>query len=113
MSHREDVKEMSEFRGLIWRFLPMVLMLIVLFSGLGFVTHSLGLWGGTIVERKVFEESYQRSEALKSQLAVDEAVVAEINRKLTNPNLDEDTRHSLEAQKSAANIRIATTRSKQ
>lgn len=73
----------------------------------------MGLIGGTVVERKVFENSFQHSEALNSQIATDEAVVAEIERKLINPNLDADTKHNLEAQAAAARIRISTARGKQ
>lgn len=109
----EASKVAKDANWTIIRFAPTVLILVIGLSALGFVTHSLGLWGKTVVERKVYEASYQRSEALKSQIATDEAVVAEIQRQLANPSLDEDTRHNLEAQAAAARIRIATARSKQ
>lgn len=72
-----------------------------------------GIFTRTVVERKVFEQSYQRSEALKSQIATDEAVMAEIESKLKNPNLDDNTRYNLKAQISAARVRISTARRKQ
>ena len=112
--YREDARKIAkESSWTFWRFLPLFLIADAIFSAVGFGTRSLGLWGGTIVERKVFEESYQRSEALKAQIATDEATLAEISGKLSNPNLDENTRFNLNAQASAARIRIATTRSKQ
>ena len=96
-----------------WRFLPITIVIIGILALLGFGLRSAGLFGDTIVERKVFENSYQRSEALKSQIAGDEAVLVEIERKLSNTTLDENTRTNLEAQASAARIRIATAKSKQ
>ena len=103
----------KESQWIFWKFLPLFLIVVVVLSAVGFGLRSLGLIGKTAVEREVFEQSYQRSEALKSQIATDEAVLAEIERKLSNPGLDANTRHNLEAQMAAARIRIATTRSKQ
>ena len=112
--YRKEVKSgMTEVRWTAWKVLPTFVAIILILSAIGFGTRSLGLWGSTVVERKVFENSYQRSEALKSQIAVDEAVLAEIKAKLTNPNLDANTRINLEAQMSAINVRLRTTRSKQ
>ena len=62
----------------------------------------------TIIERKVYEESYQRSESLKARIAADEAVLAEIEVQLSNLELDSETRINLEAQARAARVRIAT-----
>ena len=73
---------------------------------LGFVLRSAGLFGDTVVERKIFEQSYQRQESIKSELAINEATLAEIEIKLQNSNLDTNTRINLEAQKSAIRIRI-------
>ena len=110
-------KEANEFRSeanwTLWKFLPLTLTIIVIISVVGFGLKTLGVIGETVVERKVFEQSYQRSEALKSQIAVDEATLAEITHLLTNPNLDANTRIALEAQASAARIRLTTTKRKQ
>lgn len=112
--YRNEVNQIAtESRWTFFRFLPLILAVIVIFSLVGFTLKSLGLIGGTFVERKVFEQSYQRSEALKSQIATDEAVLAEVQRKLMNPSLDENTRYNLEAQAAAARVRITATRSKQ
>lgn len=98
-----------------WNHWKIVLVSVVVFNGLlalFFLMRGAGVVGSTIIEREVFERSYQRSEALKSQIATDEAVLAEIQYQLSNPNLDVDTRHNLEAQASAARVRIATARGK-
>lgn len=112
--YREDASYVATEAGwTVRRFLPLFLGVVALLFVVGFGLNSLGLFGRTVVERKVFEQSFQRSEALKSAIALDEATLAEIERKLRNPNLDPDTRANLEAQASAARIRINTARNKQ
>jgi preprotein translocase subunit SecF len=104
--------EMKEVRWTFWRILVLVVVAVVVLSALGFGLNSLGVFGSTVVERKVFEQSYQRQEALKSRIAIDEATLAEINAKLQNPKLDENTRYNLKAQATAARIRIQTAKRK-
>lgn len=112
--YRNEARNIAkEARWTIFTFTPVFLAAVAILAAVGFGLKSMGLFGGTVVERKVFEQSYQRSEALKSQVATDEAALVEIERQLTNPNLDPDTRYALEAQASAARVRIATARSKQ
>lgn len=104
---RKDVGQYAaETRWTFFRFLPIAIVVIVVFSVLGFGLNSLGLFGRTVVERKVFENSYQRIEGLKSQIAINEAELSEIDMKLGNPNLDSDTRYNLEAHRTALKIRI-------
>ena len=86
-------------------------LVIVSLIALGLLS-SLGLIGQTIVERKVFENSYQRSETLISEIATYEAQLAEINRKLSS-DLDPQTRMNIEAQASAIRIMMGTARRKQ
>jgi hypothetical protein len=107
--YRNDMKVV---RWTFWRILVLVVAAVVTLSAVGFALNSCGVLGNTIVERKVFENSYQRTAALKSQIAADEAVLAEIEEQLKNPGLDENTRYNLEAQAAAARIRIRTARSK-
>lgn len=112
--YRSEVNVVAKEAGwTVRRFLPLFLGVVLILAILGFGLNSLGLLGRTVVEREVFENSYQRSEALKSQIALDEATLAEINRKLANSNLDADTRANLEAQASAARVRLATAKGKQ
>lgn len=113
-TYRNDAREFHrETRWTIWKFLPIFLTVVVIFSVLGFGLRAAGLFGDTVVERKVFENSYQRSEALKAQIDVDEATLAEITHLLTNPELTATSRRNLEAQASAARIRLAATKRKQ
>jgi hypothetical protein len=111
--YRDDINgAIRETYWTFWKILPLILIIIVVFSVLGFAIHSLFLVGKTKVERKVFENSYQRQEALKSEIAVNEAALIEIERKLMNPELDKNTRHNLEAQASAARFRIRVAKRK-
>jgi len=97
----------------IWKILPIVLVLVVILGALGFLMKGAGLLGSTFIERKVFENSYQRTQSIRAQIATDEATLAEIRIKLKNPNLDPNIRNGLEAQAAAARSRIAAARSKQ
>lgn len=109
--YRKDVREITK-KG-YWTFgklAPLIVLVVVALAALGFTLNSLGLIGRTVVEREVFEKSYQRSESLKARIATDEAALAEIKHKLSNPNLNPDTRANLEAQASAARIRLDTAR---
>lgn len=107
--YRSDMKMV---RWTFWRILGLVVVAVVALSAVGFGLKSCGVFGSAVVERVVFENSYQRTEALKSQIANDEAVLAEIEIQLRNPKLDEDVRYNLEAQASAARIRIRTAKEK-
>lgn len=80
----------------------------VIFTGLNYV----GIIGRTAVEREVFEQSYQRSESLMSEIATYEAQLSEINRKLSG-DIDANTRLNLEAQASSIRVLLTTARSKQ
>lgn len=113
-NYRDEMRHVhSQSRWTVWKFGPLLIGTIVVLAAVGFGLRSLGYWGGTVVERKVFENSYQRSESLKAEIATNEAVLTEIERKLANTNLDADTRANLEAQASAARIRIETAKRKQ
>lgn len=104
--YRSEMKEIeSDARWTFWKVLPLFLMVIVLLSVIGFTTRSCSLLGNTIVEREVFENSYQRSEALKSSMSIFRAQRMAIESKLLNPNLDENTKFNLEAQLSAIEVR--------
>lgn len=83
-----------------------ILLLIVVSFPVLFGMRSCGLIGGTILERKVFENSYQYTEARKTEMLTYQAQLAEIEGKLLNPDLDPSTRTNLEAQASAIRIQL-------
>ena len=114
MTYRNEASEVArESRWTFFRFLPLFSAVIVTLALLGFGLRSLGMFGSTVVERKVFEQSYQRSEAIRSQIVTDEAVLTEIQRQLSSADLDEQTQFNLEAQAAAARVRIQSARAKQ
>lgn len=112
--YRDEARTVArDARWTFWRFLPLVLIVIVLLALVGFGLRSAGLIGRTVVEREVFERSFQRSESLKARIANDEAVLVEIGIKLGTANLEPNTRAQLEAQAAAARVRIATAKGMQ
>jgi hypothetical protein len=105
--YKDNVKEFKkELSWTFWKLLPLFIVIITILGAIGFGLNKVGLIGGTYVKRKVFENSYQRSESLKARIATDEAAIAEMKLKLKNPNLDNNTIYNLKAQISAAKIRI-------
>ena len=82
--------------------LGLVAITIIVLSTMGY----MGKLTGTFVERKVFEQSYQRSEGLRSQLLTWEAQLASINSQLVSkPN-----NVNLQAQKAMLEVQIAQTK---
>lgn len=91
----------------VWILSLTVLSIIALTS-----LNYFGILGRTIVERKVFENSFQYSEARKSEIVVFEAQLVEIDIKLSNPSLSKETRTNIEAQASAIRIHLNAARRK-
>lgn len=92
----------------LFKFLPF----IVIFFIIMFFLNSAGLIGKTVVERKVFENSYQRSEGIKSGLSMFKAQLAEVNSRLRQRDLNKFDKQDLLAKKSALNIQISTLEGK-
>lgn len=65
-----------------------------------------GVFGGTVVERVVFEESYQRSAGLERQIATYNAQIAELEGQLINPNLDDAAKANINSQLAALRIQL-------
>ena len=102
-------KDKKEFgKWWMWILLLGIITIIVL----SFLSY-FGIVGRTIIERKVFENSFQYSESVKSSIATFEAQLSEIDHKLSSTTLDAETRTNLEAQASAIRIQLSVARSKQ
>ncbi len=97
----EEKRELGKWW--IW-ILTLLALSVIVFSILGM----LGKLGGTFMERKVFEQSYQRSEGLKSQMNTWQAQLASINSQILNTT-DKDTLTQLKTQKAMLEIQIAQT----
>ncbi len=92
-------------RWALWGF-GLLALLIVGLSAL----NALGFIGQTVLEREVFEQSYQRTAGLESKMATMNAQMAEIDV-LLQSDLDPSVRTDLEAQKAALNVQISSTQS--
>lgn len=108
---RESFDEgLGATRWAFFKSLPFMLVVTLIFLAVSAVISTLYMLGHTVVERKVFENSFQRTAGLKERLATDEAVLVGLRAQLSNPNLDQNTRTNLEAQAAAIRVRIDTTR---
>lgn len=111
MQYHDEARQVAkDAHWTFWKFLPVLLVAVVVLSAIGFGLNSLGLFGKTVVERKVFEHSYQRQAGLEAEIAIYQATLTEIERKLTNSNLDANTRSNLDAQASAIRIKMAAAK---
>jgi len=81
-------------------------LMVVSIAVLGF-TGTIGKWAGTFAERKIYEESYQRSEAFKARIATYKAQMAMIKSKLMTVS-DDELRNQLEAQYDMLQVQIAS-----
>lgn len=86
---------------------------IIALSVFAFALNSAGLIGWKAVEREVFEQSFQYSEARKSAIATYQAQLAEIESQLSRGDLSESERANLRAQAARLRVLIQTERSKQ
>ncbi len=93
-------QEKKEFGSWWVWILTLTVFTVIVLTAFGY----LGTIGKTVVEREVFEQSYQYTAGQQQKIATYEAQMAEIERQLADQDLDSQTRTNLEAQ--AASIRI-------
>jgi hypothetical protein len=86
-----------------------ILVLTMISAGAFFGLRMVGVFG----ERVVFENSFQYSEARKTEIAIFSAQLVEIDRKISNSETGSAVRNNLEAQAAAIRIQISTARAKQ
>ncbi len=111
MGYRDEARIVAaDTRWTFFRFLPTALAIIIVLAVIGFGLNSAGLIGRTVVEREVFENSYQRKASIAAQIATDAITITQIESRLRNPNLDASVRFNLEAQADAARLRISIAR---
>lgn len=97
----------------ITRWILTAMVSIVAISVFFFVLSSAGLIGEKVVERKVFKNSFQYSEARKTAIATYEAQLAEINFQLQSNDLSDRERNNLQSQAARLRVLLQTERSKQ
>ncbi len=112
--YRKEANQFAKDSGWTFRrFLPIILIALVVLGLTGFALKSAGLFGDTVVERMVFKNSYQRSESFKARIATDEAALAEIQVQLRNPELGPNIKNNLRAQAAGIRIRIKAAKRSQ
>ncbi|MCD6435997.1 MAG: hypothetical protein J7L15_06370 [Clostridiales bacterium] len=97
----DEKKELGKWW--IW-ILGLLMLSIIILNSLGMLSK----FGSVFVERKVFEQSYQRSEGLKTQMITWQAQLASINSQLLTATAD--TKNQLLSQKAMLEIQIAQTK---
>ncbi len=111
--YRKEVSDgLKDARWTFFRGLPLLVIIVIVLAMLGFGLRSAGILGKTAVERSVFENSFQYSEARKAEIATLEAQLAEIARKMTISDLDKTTKENLSAHASVLRIQLSVARSK-
>ncbi len=89
----------------LWILLLFVVTIVVI-SALNYAD----ILNSTVVKRKVFENSFQYSEARRTEIVTFEAQLAEINNQLLSDFLDPATRSNLESQRVAINVMLRSAR---
>ena len=101
-------RELRQEGTLFWMWgLSIFVLSILLLTILSYA----GIFGATVVEREVFENSFQYSEARKAEIATYEAQLAEINSQLS-AKADPAVRGALEAQRAAINVRLHSAKTR-
>ena len=81
-----------------------ILLLLILTGIILFGLNSIGLIGKTIVERKVFENSYQKKAADKDARFMYDAQIAVLERRLRSAKLSESEKAEIQGQIDSINI---------
>ncbi len=97
--------EKGSFVGGWLLFIFIIVISALVFGGLRFL-------GRVLAERIVFENSYQYHESRKSEIAIYEAQLAEIEAQLESQSLDGATKDQLKAKAATINVQLKTARSK-
>lgn len=98
---KEERKEVRRW----WFF---ILLLFIISSIILISLNYIGIFGRTVVERKIFEQSYQKKAADQDAKTTYAAELARLRSRLNNTNLDANTRAEIQAQIDAINILKAT-----
>lgn len=112
--HSDDFKRgRAEGKSLIWKWgLALVGVLLVSSVAFGLLRYAR-IIGTTVVERVVFEQSFQYKEANKARANLMNAQISELEAQLLNPNLEDSIRPNIEAQLSVLRVKLNSTKRQQ
>lgn len=78
--YRNDARRVAkETSWTFWRFLPIITIVLVVMAAIIFGVRSVTKVGSTIVERKVFENSFQYQKGMEQRAAIIESNIVEID----------------------------------
>lgn len=97
-------EERSEFAK--WWF--WILMLIIAATIILFPLGVFSRIANTIVEREIFEQSFQYDQAREKEIATYRASIAEMEVQLLNPNLAASDKRNIEVQLAAVRVQLNT-----
>jgi len=75
----EASRAIKEARWTFLKAFPLLVIVLVLLSVIGFTLNSFGLIGSTIVEREVYKQSFQYKEGMAQRAAILQASISEID----------------------------------
>lgn len=87
-----------------------ILFLIIISTIILACLNYAGILGHTIVERKIFENSYQKRSADEDALTTYDAQLSVLQRRLRQEGLTQDDRDDIQAQIDAINIMKSSKR---
>ncbi len=96
---------MSEKKSMAGWWTFFLVLLVVSMAVLG-ATGALGRIVNVVVEREVFERSFQYQESKSEQIATYQAQMAELESKLADSNLSDSAKSDIRAQLAAIRIQL-------
>ena len=87
----------------VWALILVLLVLTIAVLG---VTGVIGRVVNVVVEREVFERSFQYQESKSEQIATYQAQIAELESKLSDSNLSDNAKSDVRAQLAAIRIQL-------
>lgn len=106
-----DSERQEATKWVAWS-IPVILLFGIIGTTCAFATDACGQMGGTILERKVMENSFQNSEARKTEIMTWEAQKAQLEVQLTDPTLSESRKAAIRGQLAAIDIQLKVAREK-
>lgn len=101
---------MDEEKKIVGRWLVWIGVLLLFSMVIFGVASSIGLIGSTYVERKVFEQSYQKHEADRSAQTTYRAELQILRARLSNQDLTAGQRNEIQAQIDGITVLSSTKR---
>ena len=103
---KQDRRERKQFAH--WWIL--ILILTIISVPILWTLHWYGVLGNVVVSRVAFEQSYQYEQSQREAIATFEASLAEIETRLSDPDLPDAQRQQLESRRAGLRIQLKAAR---